>query len=99
MNLIPLAGHVQSGFRPAVIMSEEIHNIVWVVPLTSNLRALKYNYTLLLEPTGGNGLDTKSVALVFHLRAIDTKYLVKRLGTIEESYYSKILNMIENILG
>jgi mRNA interferase MazF len=69
---IPLSnGHEQAGNRPVIVLHESEAPICIIIPLTSNLTALKYLNSILIEPSNNNGLEIESVALVFQIRAID----------------------------
>ncbi len=92
-------GHEQSGIRPVVVLSEVEVNIVSIVPITSNLQALRYPRTITLSPTDKNGLTKNSVALVFQLRAIDKKRLKKKIGELETGLLDKVDNMIKDMLN
>lgn len=63
-------GHAQTGRRPAIIMQAEAHAAklptVMLVPLTSQMDALRFPGTVLVEADGRNGLRRASVALVFN---------------------------------
>lgn len=86
LDLPPLGGHAQSGRRPAIIVQSQgsIHRIptVLVIPLTSQLDALRFPGTVLVEADTQNGLRRGSVALVFQLTALDQRYLKEPLGKI-----------------
>jgi len=66
-------GHEQAGLRPVLIMSEIEANVVVVVPLTSNMAALRFPHTLQLMRGKLNCLKGVAVALVFQIRAIGRK--------------------------
>jgi mRNA interferase MazF len=55
-----------------------------VIPFTTKSGALRFPYTIRVEPSKANGLTHPSVLLVFQMRAIDTKRIVARLGRIED---------------
>lgn len=90
-------GHEQQGLRPAIILTDTPTSLVLILPLTTNLKALRFPYTIQIEPTKQNGLDTDSVALVFHLRSIDKRRLIKAVGMIEKSVLQKIMNIIKQL--
>ena len=97
---IPIgSGHEQVGKRPAVLMSQPEAGTVMAVPLTSNLQALKYSYTLELLPSPDNGLKTVSVALVFQLRAIDIGRLDNRVGFLGQDDMAEIDSSVRDLLG
>ena len=96
---LPLAsGHEQVGIRPAIVLADTKSPVVIVIPLTSNLQALRFPFTFLVSPSKTNGLDTDSVMLVLHLRAIDRKRLKNKLGLIEKATVKEIDKIIRRLL-
>ncbi len=96
---IPAAGgHEQSGMRPAIILSEVEAGIVIIIPFTSNIQALRFPHTIEVNPSAANGLKSKSIALVFQLRAIDKKRIKNKIGKIEGKIMGKINKMIKEML-
>jgi len=87
-------GREQEGVRPAIFLAETSTRIVIVAPLTSNLDARKFPFTFLLEPSEENGLQSKSVALLFHIRAIDKS----RLGNVIGNTAKKDTNRMDGII-
>jgi mRNA-degrading endonuclease toxin of MazEF toxin-antitoxin module len=79
VDLPPRGGHAQSGRRPGIIVQSQsfLDRIptVLVIPLTSQLDALRFPGTVLAEADAQNGLRRASVALVFQLTALDQRYL------------------------
>jgi mRNA-degrading endonuclease toxin of MazEF toxin-antitoxin module len=99
----PGAGRAQAGRRPAVIVqtqntSQQIPTVL-VVPLTTNLDALRFPGTLLVEPDPVNKLRARSVALVFQLTVIDQKYLDKQFGTVSELVMIDLWKAFDEITG
>lgn len=92
-----LSGHEQEGVRPAIVIADTKTPIAIVIPCTSNLHAFRFPFTLLVEPSGENGLDTASVASVFQLRAIDKKRLIKRIGFLERSLTLQINRLLKKL--
>ena len=74
-------GHEQAGTRPAVFLSEE-GGVSIVIPFSTNSARLKYRGAVSVEPNLPNGLAKISVALVFQLRAVDSRRLLHRIGTL-----------------
>lgn len=91
-------GHEQMGLRPIVIIKETVADIVIVVPFTSNLQALRFPHTLEIKPSKENGLTDMSVALIFQIRAIDKKRLVRKLGELPEKMVERINLMLQRLL-
>ena len=98
IEFMSFRGHEQMGFRPAIAMSEETANLILVIPLTSKLEALKYNYSLEISPSKTNGLNTKSIAMIFQLRAVDKRKIKGKIGNIEEDVLDNINNQIKKML-
>ncbi|HWS88337.1 MAG TPA: type II toxin-antitoxin system PemK/MazF family toxin [Pyrinomonadaceae bacterium] len=79
-------GHAQAGRRPAVVVQRATDlPTVLVVPLTSQLDALRFNGTVLVEADSQNGLRRPSVALVFQLTAVDRRHIADRLGSVSKA--------------
>lgn len=74
-------GHEQSGARPAIFVSRT-ESMSLVIPLTTNLRAKRFDATHCVTVNATNKLDTDSVALIFQLRAIDSRRIVHRIGKL-----------------
>ncbi len=91
-------GHEQSGTRPVIIISETEANIALVIPLTSNLQALRFPHTLEIKPSKLNGLSAISVGLAFQLRAIDKRRLKMMIGEIEEVHLKRIDALLKRLL-
>jgi mRNA-degrading endonuclease toxin of MazEF toxin-antitoxin module len=56
INLAVEVDHEQYGQRPAIVISDTGIGILIVVPLTSNLEALRFPYTLAILPDKQNNL-------------------------------------------
>jgi len=91
-------GHEQTGNRPVIILADTESNISIVVPFTSNLQALRFPCTLEVKPSNDNGLKEISVALIFHIRAIDKKRLKKKLGDLDNSDLKEIDTVLKKLL-
>ena len=86
-------GHEQSGFRPVLVMQNNILNetlsTAIVAPLTSNLRA-KGKLTTYFLPKRTSELDKDSVVLLFQLRTLDKTRLKKRIAKLPPSEFVAI---------
>lgn len=76
--------HVQHGYRPVLIVSNDIANmnspVLTIVPLTSKL---KRNWIPTHVIVHGSGLSKTSVALCEQLMSLDRFRFSHRIGTIE----------------
>jgi mRNA interferase MazF len=98
INLAVGIGHEQYGQRPAILISDTKIGIGIVIPLTSNLEALRFPFTLAILPDKQNNLKQKSVALIFHIRAIDKTRVSKVIGKINAQTQKKIDSILKEML-
>lgn len=99
VNLSSGFGHEQYGFRPAVLISPSIAGLVVVVPLTKNLEALRFPYTLSIIDSSLNNLEQNSAALIFQIKSIDKNRLLKKIGVLSPSDLKKIDLQMKKMLG
>ena len=92
-------GHEQRGLRPAIFIADTKTSVAIIVPCTSNVQALRFPFTLRLEPSRENGLKAASVALVLQLRAVDKTRLRKKIGRAEKATLKVLDAMIRNLLA
>ena len=96
-------GREQSGERPVVVIQDAAYGagspLVLVVPLTSQLAALRFPATVEIMPTAANGLELASVAMVFQVRALDRTRFVTRRGQVEEDVLETLLDALKNLVG
>jgi mRNA interferase MazF len=83
----------EKGTRPAIAVQadEDLSPMLMVIPVTSSMGALRFPFTVEIRPSELNGLTLPSVAMVFQLRAIDRRRIVKKIGRLE----SEILTLID----
>lgn len=99
LDLTSNFGHEQSGFRPAIVMSQANTGMIIVVPLTTNLEALRFSYTLSILPNAVNNLTQNSIALVFQLKSLDQKRFKKKIGHLGNQDLAKLEKTIKELLG
>lgn len=96
-------GREQIGPRPAaIVQTNETHanqSTVLIVPLTSQLKALKFSGTFAIDPTKENGLTTRSVVLTQQLRAIDKSRVIESIGSLSEDDLRLVETEIRKLLG
>lgn len=93
VDLNPRKGHVQAGVRPYVIIQSNAFNpyssTLMMVPLTSNQKKV-FPSEFLIHPSKKNGLSEDSRYLGDQVMVLDKKFLVKKLGELEEEYYPQV---------
>ena len=86
VNFDPTIGHEVKKKRPAVIISNNIHNqfspLVTVAPLSSNINKV-YPFEVYI-PKKSAGLNENSKIMIIQLRSIDKKRLINKIGNIED---------------
>ncbi|MBE9003523.1 type II toxin-antitoxin system PemK/MazF family toxin [Fortiea sp. LEGE XX443] len=82
----------EKGNRPAIAVQTDIavSHMLMIVPVTSSLAALRFAFTVRIEPSALNGLTLLSVAMVFQMRAIDPKRIIRKIGELEPEYLMQI---------
>jgi mRNA-degrading endonuclease toxin of MazEF toxin-antitoxin module len=97
----PRGGHAQAGRRPAVIVQghEATARLptLLLVPLTTQLDALRFPGTRLIEVSPENGLPRASVALVFQLTAADARFVGERRGRVSDAVLQSIWSAFDEI--
>jgi mRNA interferase MazF len=83
-------GQAQTGRRPTIIAQvPSTLSTVLLIPLTSQLDALRFPGTVLIEANKENGLSRNSVALVFQLAAIDKRFVKSQLGETSDEWKAR----------
>ena len=86
INLDPIKGREQKGYRPAVIVSGNAMNdhldVILICPLTTSIK--NYKGCLLLKKNDLNKLPKDSEVLTFHIRSIAKERLIKKVGVISD---------------
>ena len=100
----PLSGgREQSGERPALVVQDAAYGesspLILVVPLTSQLAALRFPASVQIDPSDENGLSVSSVAMVFQTRALDRSRFRNKLGEITEGELGEILGELNRLTG
>ncbi|SMG07436.1 mRNA interferase MazF [Marivirga sericea] len=100
VNLNPVKGSEQAGFRPVVILSGNLANeflrTIIVCPLTTKVKGYKGNPVL--EPDIRNGLKEKSEILVFHIRSISKDRFINKLGEVSTDCMEQMKKTLGDIL-
>lgn len=100
---ISVAGHEQTGSRPALIVhnddTSKILSVIMIIPFTSKLNAQRFQHTMVIQPTKENGLNQISILLINQLRAIDRKRIINKIGSLDSETMSKVNCEIKLLLG
>ena len=93
-------GRAQAGRRPAIIL-QMVSTLptTLMVPLTTQLDALRFPGTILVERDRDNGLRRPSAALVFQLTAVDSRFVAERIGNVSERVLDEIFSALDALTG
>lgn|SRR3989344_3900821 len=94
-----LGTHEQSGKRPAIIIAKVTKTIATIIPCTSNNLALRFPFTYLIEPNNYNGLLSPTIALIFHIRAIDISLLKNKIGKLDDKSLASVRKLARKLIG
>ncbi|RUT05971.1 hypothetical protein DSM106972_031770 [Dulcicalothrix desertica PCC 7102] len=85
-------GREEKGNRPSIAVQTDVETspMLMIVPLTSSLAALRFSFTVRIEPSEANALTVASVAMVFQMRAIDRKRIIRKIGELEPQYLAEV---------
>lgn len=85
-------GREQSGRRPAVAVQTDIVGdpMLMIAPITSNLAASRFSFSVLVEPSVENGLTVPSVIMIFQMRAIDKTRIIRKIGQLSSDDMQRI---------
>jgi mRNA interferase MazF len=94
-------GREQSGRRPAVAVQTDAAGqpMLMVAPVTSNVSAERFEFTVKIEPAAQNGLTQTSIVMIFQMRAIDKARILKKIGKLSDKDMQKVDAEIWRMLG
>ena len=96
-NLNPVKGHEQAGFRPVIVLQNDILNsslkTTIVAPITSRLKAKGRLTTFFLAKENYN-LERDSVVLLYQARCIDMRRLKTPLAQMDKEGFRLLKRQI-----
>ena len=99
-NLNPAMGHEQAGFRPVLILSQDVFNersgTVIAVALTSQPQRAGFPLTYELE---SDGLPKKSWVKISQIRTLSVKRISRKLGRISIEEVDAVIEGLNEIIG
>jgi mRNA-degrading endonuclease toxin of MazEF toxin-antitoxin module len=100
VSLPATSGREQSGRRPAVAVQTDIAGepMLMIAPITSNLTALRFTFSVRVEPSPENGLTVPSVIMIFQMRAIDKTRIIHQIGHLSSDDLKRVDNEIWRML-
>jgi len=82
----------QSGRRPVVAVQTDIAGepMLIIAPITWNLAALRFAFSVRVEPSLENGLTVPAVVMVFQMRAVDKQRIIRKVGQMSKADLARI---------
>jgi mRNA-degrading endonuclease toxin of MazEF toxin-antitoxin module len=95
------AGRAQAGRRPSILVQGAAASTrlptVLLIPFTTQLDALRFPGTVLVEPDQENGLRRASVALTVQLTVLDRRFVGERVGRVSDDVVLAIWSAFDEI--
>lgn len=92
-DLNPVKWSVQAGVCPCIVVQNNVFcnnaKTTLVVPVTSNIKKI-FPSEFLISPSHINWLSQESRFLGSQISTLDTSYILKKIGTLEEKYYKEL---------
>ena len=85
--------------RPVVVLADHNLPVVVIVPCTSNLEALRFRFSVRVNPSSKNGLDTASVVMAFQLIAVDRHFFEEKIGVLEKPLMDELDQTVKTMLA
>jgi mRNA-degrading endonuclease toxin of MazEF toxin-antitoxin module len=70
-----------------------------MIPLTTQLDALRFPGTVMIDADRENGLRRSSVALVFQLTVVDQRVVGSRMGQVSTAVLGDIRDALDRLTG
>ena len=94
-------GREQSGRRPVIAVQTDLAGepLLMVAPITSNLKASRFRFTVKIDPSVENGLSVPSIIMIFQMRSIDKGRIVRKIGRLSDGELERVGEEIWKLLG
>lgn len=96
-------GHAQSGRRPAIVLqaveAAAALSTVLLMPLTTQMDALRFPGTALIQTDRVNGLRRASAALALQMTVIDKRFISAQIGILSNADLKAVWEAFDSITG
>lgn len=91
-------GHEEQFKHPCIVIKfNKFVDMATIVPLTSNVQALKdFPYTFIINPNNMNGLTKQAIALIYQIRSLSKQRFINKRGRILKDNSEKIQNILND---
>lgn len=91
-------GREQLGTRPVLIIADTNTALIIVIPLSANIKTIRFPHTIKIKSSKENGLNKDSVALIFQIRSVDKNRIIHKIGDLENLYIEEIDKILSGLL-
>lgn len=102
VNFEPVKGSEQGRVRPAIVVQNDILNkfgpLTIVAPITSKIYKKEYPTNVFIKKEDSI-LNKDSTVLLNQIRTIDKRRVIRRLGSLDSYFMSKINKALKIILA
>jgi mRNA interferase MazF len=92
-NLNPIKGSEQGGIRPALIIQNDISNkhspVTIIAAITSKVTEKEYPTNVFISKNE-SGLDRDSTIMLNQIRTIDSSWIIKKIGVLDNFTMNKV---------
>jgi mRNA interferase MazF len=101
LDLNPIIGREQAGFRPALVLSVDLFNVgpaelVVTVPITRTQRKIRWHVPI--RPPEG-GIATQSFVQCENVRSVSKRRLKRRRGRVSAETLQQVEDRVRILLG
>ncbi|MBA7514014.1 hypothetical protein ES705_06032 [subsurface metagenome] len=85
-------GHEEQYQHPCIVVKfNKFVDMATIIPLTSNIQALKdFPYISIITPDKTNGLTKKVIVMIYQIRSLSKQRFLRQRGRIAKSDYDNI---------
>ena len=102
VDLNPIIGSEQSGVRPCIVLQtnavEDVCKTTIIAPLTTKGLDYFYPYEVEVVKSKENGLKMTSKIKMNHIRSIDRRRILHKIGTLEKEYEGLVFGALDIVL-
>jgi len=91
-------GHEERFPHPCVVIKyNKFVDMATIIPLTSNVQALKdFPYTHIINPNTSNGLTNQSIVMIYQVRSLSKQRFLRKRGRVIRDNYDKIQTIFKD---
>ncbi|NVM37249.1 MAG: type II toxin-antitoxin system PemK/MazF family toxin [Candidatus Lokiarchaeota archaeon] len=91
-------GYEEQFRHPCIVIRyNKFVDLVTIIPLSSNIKALKdFPHTYIINPTSSNGLTRQSIAMIYQIRSLSKQRFIRNRGRVSRTDYDRIQILLKD---